>query len=473
MNRKSMIATGAALILLLGGAAGAYFYVDHKKASEDYAAKAEKEALKLFNFDSNLVKGIDITTADGYFNMSVDQAGDWHIDETDYPYDFPLNSYYLNVVAASMSGLTADHKADVKNDELAKYGLDSPVTVVCHTPDADYTVYVGNSSVTNEFSYVMLPGNDTVYCIDNGTGNDLRGDISLLRNPYMLNCYDTDIVQFSLVHGDETLYDLTRVNDGNTIWALNAPQPDAKIDAITVNSILTNMVRVQTENFECFTKDEGELAKYGLDSPAYTFSVVTEGETFTLQFPEFDKDDENVWCYDTNTCAVYSLSMNNAAFLSGKWQDLTVKQAMSVPFIDAVSLEMTIDGEKHTLSIDHEKQVYEYDGNEITAESSEDAAKDFEYLYASVSEIEHADYLEDIPAKMGTPTCTFLYKLADGSERLLELVPIDDESYLAYIDGICLGMTVSSTEIKGTNGCLTFVEKLNEDLGISANKKDE
>ena len=462
MNRKSMIAMSTALVLLLGGAAGAYYYVDNKKTNEETAAKSETESLDLMSFDSTSVKGIDITGADGYFHMTLGQTGDWILEETDYPYNFTLNSYYLNVVASTMSKLKADHKAD--KADLGKYGLDKPITVVCHTADKDHTLLVGNISATNEFCYVMLPDDDNVYCVVNNTEGDLRGDISELRSPYLLNCYDNDINSFSLVHNGEVLYDLSRGTDGETLWSLNAPKTDVMIDAVTVNNILTNMVRIQSDKFEGFTKDSSELAKHGLDNPAYTFTVTTDDKTFKLEFPEFGAEDEEIWCYDTDSCAVCALSQNSAAFLSGKWYDLTTKQAMSIPFMSAASLEINVDGEKHTLTIDHDKNSYVFDDIDVTALGSEEASSDFEYLYASVSEIAHDEYRDDEPETMGEPTCTFRYTLIDGTERVLALVPIDGETYWAYTDGRCLGMTVSRNALTGTNGCLNFIERLTNDI---------
>lgn len=463
MNRRSMIALGTSLVVLLGGAAGAFYYVDHKKTTEEASSKAEQESLKLFSFDSNTVESIDITNSEGYFHLTFGESGDWVLDETDYPFMFTPDSYYLNVIAASMSRLTADHKAENSSD-LSKYGLDSPVTVMCHTSDKDYTLLVGNSTATNEFCYVKLPDDDTVYCIANETGEQMRGEIENLRDSAMLDCYDNEIMRFALVHNGETCYDLSRMIDGNVIWKMNAPQTDVTIDATTVNSILTNMVRVESEKFECFTKDQSELAKYGLDKPAYTFTVETEDKTIVIDFPEFKTDDEEVWCYDRNTCALYTLSQGGAAFLSGKWSDLTIKQALSVPFMDAVSLEMTVDGESHTLLIDHEMPTYIFDDIDVTALGSKDAASNFEYLYASVSEIKHGDFRDDIPEEMGEPECSFVYTLADGTKRELALVPIDDENYWAYVDGNCIGMTVEKNAITSSNGCLNFVERLTADI---------
>ena len=465
MNHRSMIATGAALVLLLGGAGGAYYYVDHKKASEEAAEKAEADSLKLMTFDPNDVNAIDITTADGYFKLNHDEGGEWTIEDTDYPYKFTPYSYQMNVIASSMSKLTADHKADAKKEDLGKYGLDSPVTVVCHTADKNYTAYIGSSSVTNEFCYVMLPDDDTVYCIDYNTGLELRGDIAKICDPYIIECTDNEIMHFALVHNGEVAYDLSRNEENTAVWAFNGPVTDVVIDSITVNTILTNMVRIES-NFVCFTKDEAELAKYGLDKPAYTFTMETADKTFNLVFPEISEDDEQVWCYDTDTYEVCYISNSNAAFLSGKWQDLTTKQAMSVSFYNAETLEINVDGETHKLAIDHENSRYTFDDIDVTSKESEDATKDFEYLYASVSEIKHGDFRDDIPEKMGEPTCTFTYTLTDGTKRKLELVPIDDSNYWAYTDGRCIGMTVERSAIDGTNGCLSFIEKLNDDLGI-------
>lgn len=466
MNRRSMIATGAALVLLLGGAGGAYYYVDHKKSSEEAAEKAETDSLKLMEFDSNDVNAIDITTTEGYFKIKQEENGEWTIEDSDYPYKFTPYSYQMNVIASAMSRLKADHKADVKKEDLGKYGLDDPVTVVCHAADKDYTVYVGSSSVTDEFCYVMLPDDDTVYCIDNATGLELSGDIAKLCDPYVLECVDNDIMRFALVHNGEVVYDLSRNEDNTAIWSFNGPVTDVSIDAITVNTILTNMVRIERADFECFTKDEAELAKHGLDDPAYTFTVETSDKTITLEFPEISEDDEKVWCYDADTYELCTISSGNAAFLSGKWQDLTTKQVMSVSFYDAISLEIEVDGEKHILDIDRENSAYTFDDIDVMSKGNEEAAKDFEYLYASVSEIKHGDFREDIPEKMGEPTCTFTYILTDGTKRKLELVPIDDSNYWAYTDGRCIGMTVERSAIDGTNGCLSFIEKLNADLGF-------
>ncbi len=68
------------------------------------------------------------------------------------------------------------------------------------------------------------------------------------------------------------------------------------------------------------------------------------------------------------------------------------------------------------------------------------------------------------------PACTFRYTLDDDTQRELTLVPIDDVTYWAYVDGRCVGMTVRRNALSGTSGVLNFLEKLTDSLdeqGIS------
>ena len=66
---------------------------------------------------------------------------------------------------------------------------------------------------------------------------------------------------------------------------------------------------------------------------------------------------------------------------------------------------------------------------------------------------------------MGKPTCTFSYTLTDGTKRELALVPIDDESYWAYIDGKCVGMTVNRSALESKTGCKNYIEILKNEIG--------
>ncbi len=467
MSSKKIRIALIAMLVLLGAAGGGYALVDHMKKQEEQAAMEEAASLKLFSFSTSDITGVDITNPDGHFKIDA-ANGVWTLTETDYPHTFTLNEYYLNVISTSMSDLTALRKIDADASQLASYGLDAPVTITFHAGSEEYTLYVGAGSVTREYCYVMVPGDDTVYAIDYEDGEILRGGIGYLRNSYMINCFETNITEFSLDHDGTISYDLYKDTAGQ--WQLRAPVTGVDINTVQVTSILTDLVRIEYLSFEEVSAEENTLAKYGLDDPAYTLTVKTADSAIVLQFPEYDSNDAVVYVYEPETGAIGTIAMRDTAFLTGKWLHLLEEKLLRIPFADAKALDVTVDDMTFTLTIDRENQQYLLDDIDITA-LSDSTAMDFEYLYASVSEIgfeevvEHPQLPED-----PEPACTFRYTLDDDTQRELTLVPIDDVTYWAYVDGRCVGMTVRRNALSGTSGVLNFLEKLTDSLdeqGIS------
>lgn len=461
MSSKKIRTILIALLVLLGLAGGGYALVDHLKKQEEQTALAEAAALKLFSFDSNAVESVEITNPDGHFKIDKQTEG-WTLTETDFPHQFVLNTYYLNVINSTMSGLTALQKIEADPSQSSAYGLDDPVIISCQAGGETYTLHIGTCSVTKDCYYVSIPGDPTVYGIDYNSGEGLRGGISYLRSAYMIHDSETKLVSFSLEHNGETVYDLAR-NDANT-WTLQAPYTDVDTDTVKVSTILTELVRIEYSTLETFTDDPDELAAYGLDKPAYTFRVATAEEETVLQFAEFDPNDAVVYAYEPSSGAVSTLAMRDCGFLTGSWYNLISEKVLRIPFANASALDVTVDCKHFTLTMDQENGVYHLDDLEVSSISDEVGAA-FEYLYASVSEISTEEIIES-PAlpESPVPACRFVYTLNDGTTRTLELVPDDDKTYWAYVDGRCIGQTVRRNALSGTSGVLNFLEKMTDAL---------
>ena len=477
MSSKKIRITLISLLVLLGLAGGGYALVDHIKSQQEQAEQEEAASLKLFSFDPNTVDSVEVTNSDGYFRIGSNESG-WEVTETDFPHPFTLNNYYVNVINSSMGQLTAKKKIQADSESLSSYGLDDPVTVVCHAGGADYTLLVGTGSVTNEFYYVTVPDSDTVYAIDYQVGEALRGGIGYLREPYLFHYTENLIRGFSLDHLGETAYDLTMDEAGQ--WQLAAPITDVDIDTVQVNSILTDLVRVEYASFEKYIEDEAELAAYGLDKPAYTVTLSTENAQTVLYFPDFDPNDAVLYVYNPEEQSVGTINMRDSSFLTGKWQQLVRPALLQVPFEQAESLDVTVDGKHFTLSIDHENGTYKLDDIDITA-MNDNIKRIFENLYASVSEMKFEEIVEnpdvDVDAPTGMqPDCSFVYTLTDGSQRTLELVSTTEENtYWAYIDHRCIGEKVRRNALSGTSGVLNFLEKMTDalaDEGITYEPSD-
>ena len=465
MSSKKIRIVLISMLVLLGLAGGGFALVDHQKKQEEQAVIDEANSLKLFNFDQNTVNRIDVTNSDGYFSMSL-SGGEWTLTDTDYHSSFPVNSFYLNSIATTMSELTALQKFEGK--ELAAYGLDTPVTITCHAAGMEYTLLVGKPSATQEYYYVSVPDSDTVYGIKYSTGEALHGGISFLHDPYVLHVRDADICSFKMERFGETAYDLYTDNNGR--WQIKAPVTDVSIDTVNVSTILTDMVQLNYESFVAITKDPQVLAQYGLDKPAYYLSIGTDTETEVFEFPDYDPNDSVVYVYEPATGTLGTISASETAYLTGSWTQLLDNIVMRIPYADAASLDVTVDGKHFTMTMDHENARTKLDDIDITALDTE-TNKMFEYLYASVSEIALNDAREnpELPENP-VPTCEFRYILTDGTERDLSLVPLDDVTYWAYIDGKCVGQTVRRNTLSGASGVLSFLEKMTdalEDQGIT------
>ncbi len=460
MSSRKIIATVAAMAAVLGLCIGGYVYVDHTKSKEEQAAIDEAASLKLFQFSTDSVTGIDIQNADGHFDLAL-SGGFWTIADTDFPHSFTLNNYYCNVIATKMSGLTAERK--IQSDDKASYGLDAPVTVTCNVGEESYTLLVGCGSVTKEYYYVALPGDDTIYCVKYEDGEILHGGLTYLRDPYMVPFSETALDHFKLECRGEIAYDLTRGSDGQ--WILNAPVSDVDIDTVQVKTILTELVRIQFDTFETFTADKNELAKYGLDNPAYTLTIGTENATKVLQFPDYDSNDSVIYVYDPEGSAVTTMSMNKTGFLVGKWSELLSEKLLHVAYEDAKSLDVNVDGKHFTLTLDHENGVYKLDDIDISATGDSNLLATFKYLFASVSEMGYEEIVEEPDAPENpVPDCEFVYTLNDGTTRTLSLIAKEENTYWAYIDGRCIGQVVRRNALSGNSGVLNYLEKMTDAL---------
>ena len=460
MSSKKLRIAVIALAALLAASIGGYVLVDQMKRQEEQAAQEEQASLVLSSFDANSIDEVEITNADGYFRITADDSGAWSVAETDYPHEFSLSAFYINTVVNYMSSLTATQKVDADPAQRAAYGLDHPTVIACHAGGECYTVQIGSGSVTNEFCYAAIPGNDTVYGIDYDRGEILRGGIGYLRDSYMLGISETQIQTFRLERFGETAYDLEMDSAGQ--WQLKAPVADAPINTVKVNTVLTDLVRVEYQSFVTVTEDKQELAKYGLDAPAYEMTVGTEDEQIVLQFPDFDPTAETCYVYNPAAHSVATVSTSINGVLGGKWQGLLNEQVLRVPFADAKSLDVTVDGRHFTLSM--EDGTYKLDDIDISA-LDDNTRSNFEYLYASVAEIKF-DSFDDTPdaPEHPEPTCSFVYTLKDGTTRTLDLVPIDDTTYWAYVDRRCIGQIVRRNALSGTTGVLNFLEKITDAL---------
>ncbi len=462
MSSRKMLIAIIVMAVLLAVAAGGYFLVDRTKQQAEDAQQAELDALQLFAFNEEMVDAVTFDMEEGSFQIEAADSS-WVLTETDYPHSLTLNSYYINSVVSYMANLTALQKFDIEENKLDAYGLDEPVIVTCRQGDTTYTLYVGDASVTEEYWYVMLPDDDTVYGIDYNEGAVLHGGIQYLRTRYILPFYEVNISALTLEKDNEVYIDMKQQNGQ---WHMDAPLKGANVNSAQVKSLLTTLTRIEADSFVAVIEDKAKLTDYALELPAYTLTVISSGETYTLDFSVNPQDDSSMYVLQRETGLLSTLSTSSAGFLQMQPEEFLEKKLLDVPFANARSLEVQVDDTAFTLTMDAEKGEYQFNDTTIPVTDSNLTGL-FQNLYDTVANLsyETLDLTAEI-AENAKAACTFRFTAADGTETVLTLIQTeaDENLYYAVLNGDYTGMIVRRRSLTGSTGVLNFYEKFTDAL---------
>ncbi len=457
MSSKQMKRMVVVMVVLLLFAAAGYLITDAVLTKKEKEAAEEEASMHLFSFDPNSIDTVTLDTKEGFFQMEIVDS-EWAMTEMDYPYDFVLNKAYVSVVCSYLSELTALTKFESEDASLADYGLEDPVVLTCSAGATDYVLHVGNATPTQEYFYVMVPGNDTVYGVDFQYGSLFYGDTTYLKSPYMLNYLDVEIAELKLEREGEVVYDLVQGDSG---WRMEAPLKDGSINAAQVNSLTTALVRMEVESFVGLTAEGYDPADYGLEDPFATLTVRSyDGRETIIDFAEYDLNNGIIHMFYRNEQEIASMATTTANFVNTEISELLMEYVMKVSYDDTASLEVAVDDVSFRMDMDAAAGSQSFDGVDIAALGG-DCSSTFRALFDSVSNLRFETVKLDAEVDLtAEPAAVFRYTLHDGTVRELALLPADDNTYYTVVDGTYSGMTVRRRSLSGSTGVLDFQERM-------------
>ncbi|MCR4646918.1 MAG: DUF4340 domain-containing protein [Oscillospiraceae bacterium] len=457
MSSKKIIIAVAVLLVLLGGAIGGYIAVDRSKQKEEAAIMAESAAMRLFNYDPDTIGSVRFDNDEGHFLITA-ETGEWQITETDYPDEIRLNTYYVNAVVNYMSELTATQKFDVPAENLASYGLASPAVITLSDGAQEYVLNVGTASVTQDYWYVMKPGDSTVYAVDYSKGEILRGGTSYLKDRLMLESSDVKIDGFRLMKGNEAVADLVKKNN---LWEMNAPLKDANVNSASVNQMLTSLTRIEYDGFAGVAKTADDLKKFGLDKPEYTLTVTCGDVKEELLF--VSKQPSGMYVLNKASGQVAEMNGTQASFLGLKPEEILIKKLVELSYENARSLTVQVDDVSFEMTMDTQAGTCALDGKDLSG-MSDNVRLLHRNLYDTVANLawDELDIKLDIPEDI-EPAASFTFTDSEGKTTVLMLYPSGEENvYIAALNGQNTHMTVRRRSLTGNTGVLSFYEKLTD-----------
>lgn len=438
---KRQLIIGMILLLLVLIAVATYFFVDQYQTKKEEKEAEETAALQLGSFNSSDVTKLDLHTPDLDYTIETDDSGEWVVASGN---ELHINTYYIDALCTYGSTLVASKDLGPADDAtLESYGLSDPVSITYYTANETKTIYVGSQTPTKEYFYIMQEGDDHVYLVDANTAGYLYVTETQLRYRYVMNDKTSDITHLLLKHNEKTIYDLEKEG---TDWTLTAPfETSLEINAANLSNLFTTLVQLEIDDFGESGITEADYKKYGFDNPAYTFQFIQEtGETTTLLFEEYDPlVTSYVKCLHVETGEILIFDSSYISFLQSETTDYLMETLYKPGITDVASIQLHYAGSFNdktvqiddSFEIDSENGTYICNGESISAENT-DATKAFEDFFSSLANLSYESIEADATEPADTEAAFRVeYTLQDGTTHVVELVPNDDTTYWAYLDG--------------------------------------
>lgn len=423
------------------------------------------ESESVIDISPSLMSSIEVTNRDGIgigFQASLDETGTpiWALMEK-YDSDLPLNNDSITNWAYMLGNFMSNNSlGDSSQYNLAEYGLDNPMyTIVITQYDGSVSrIFVGDKTTDSTNCYFMVEGNPNIYTvvaakytycsfqlIDFLANSTLGIDYSLLSTVE----FERDLDGIDLV-ASCSLYDT-----GDPMYTAISP---FEIECSPYfGTLIDKVVTLEITSYVDIPDDM--LSDYGLDDPYYSFTfTMSDGRVVTFELSQaiggyyygrsnvvdgyFKISELQIDGLDTqlmmllNSYLVY-YSASDMSKITGTYGDETftfeIETTGSISAEDATALLNTRNA-----------KVFTSEGRSYAA-----------ILYESLITISVSD-VDSSADPAFEPEVEFTFITNDYQTFVLSLVPRDNNSYYAFLNGEYTQFIIPSSEIFCDSGTNTY-----------------
>jgi|GEM_PF-399289 len=449
------------LVVILGLLAGAYFYLNNKKAGEDNSSDGppDEDEILVISSEKDKINSIEFNNDSGHFKVYKKDSENWAIEPE---MEFPLSNETVNAAASDFSSVVANKIIEEKASDLSKYGLDKPrATVKVGLSDGTFKeVEVGNETPTSDGIYVKNKTDDKVYVV----GTYYRSKFQFSRSYFAVK----DILP---VEADK-IKKVTYEKNGELQFALNIKsETEAELTApIKEEAEISEASKITAAVVKLTVKDivdeNPDLAKYGLDKPAYSIEYSDDTTTKKILFGNELEKGKIAYAKYPDSKSVFTIDISPLTFLDTKFSNL-VSTFVFLPNIkDVNKVELTIDGktivsEIYTDKEDSSKDTFKVDGKDANMEN-ESGNSLFRAFYSAMIGITMNKY-EPGHNPSGTPEVTIKYYMKPDSKPVtIEYIPKDEHYYYAMKNGVYTNRIVLKSKLDEVDGVRETYKTLKE-----------
>lgn len=257
------------LVIVFAGLIGYIYYLDREGADDPDRESVFAEA------KAEEIEEVQITLRDGE-TARVQRSGDgWRLVE---PVQAEADSGEISSITNSLASIDVTRVVDESATDVAQYGLDPARIEVAYKVKGEEQprrLLLGEKTPTGGDLYARVPDQNRVILVPSFIESTFNKDPFALRDKAVLK-FDRDKADgLELVKGQTSI----QLAKSGSDWRLVTPVA-ARADFGQVESIV---VRLNSARMESIVEPEAkDLAKYGLDRPTATLTVLIGGERSTL-----------------------------------------------------------------------------------------------------------------------------------------------------------------------------------------------
>jgi len=460
------------LAVIVGLLAGAYFYFKDKKQSSFTSDRGD--IIRIFDLSTDKMTGMILENEDGTFVFEKETVKEKNDDGKEVerkvwviksPSDLKIDESRVNSIAINFSSLIADKIIEEEAADLAKYGLDKPVTVSVRMDDGTVkALEIGDKTPTGGAYYVKEKGGAKVYTIGSYTGERLKARKNDIRDKKLFSFASDDITGLSMHRGSSEIFAAEKT--GEYEWTMLSPI-QGNVNSSAVAPMLDAISQASVMNF--IEENPADLGKYGLASPPYSFEFRTSaGKNKLLLGYEKEKNSE-IYAKLADSNEVFTISLSSFTFLDKPLKEIIEVFAyiVNINDVDKITVEMdgyTAECKLETDKEDKDKDRFWVNGKEVTELKDDKDSQLFRKYYQALIGVTLSD-VEVGAVPTGAPEITFTYYLKkEPGTMKVEFVPKDGSYYYVRRNGQYTGIIVAKKKFDEPEGVRDMYRKLTEAL---------
>lgn len=456
------------LVVVVGLLVAAYLYLGSRKTDNTDPAvdTTEEQEISIIDSAQDKVSSLEFHNEGGSYKL-VKKDNSWTMEPE---MEFLLDSSLVDAAAGDFADLNANKVVEEKAADLGKYGLDKPTASVrVGFEDGTFKeAEIGAVTPTSDGAYVKLKGESKVYVVGLYYQTKFNYNRGYFAVKDILPIEATSVSAITFEKNGEVQFALdilseNKINITAPIKDVAEPQEVSQISSAVVQLKIKDVV-----------DENPDLAKYGLDKPAFSIQYGDGKSSKTILFGKQLEKGVTAYAKYPEGKSVFTVDISGLNFMDRKFSSL-VSSFVFLPNISEVNrVELKIDGKTIVSDIttnkdDSDKDTFKVDGKDANMESAEGKSL-FRNFYSAMIGITMYKY-EAGYKPSGTPEVTIKYYMKPDSKPVtIEYISKDENYYYAMKDGVYTNRIVLKTVLDEPDGIRATYKALKEAIDKGPDK---